>query len=162
MFGMGKNDNYHDSYRYIYAACIGKVMPIDMLDDSIYSTKILGDGYAVVTTQKCVYSPVDGEIVRISNNGHSFNIRTEDGLDVLVHVGKNSNCDESKTTKLFKKVNDKVGQGKKLCEVDCDNTHKECTVEVVVNNSDSLEEFMIISDNVMDIKSPVIKYKKSL
>lgn len=156
---MGKTDSYTDIYRYIGAACIGKIIPIDKLEDSIYSTKILGDGYAVITNDKNVYSPVSGEVVRISNNSHSFNIRTDDGLDVLIHVGKDSSCDTLTATTLEVGVNDRVTQGQKLCGVDCDDSHKECTIEVVVNNSDKLEVFEIVANNVMDIKSPVIKYK---
>ena len=161
MFGMGKNDNYDVGYKYLTAACEGKVLPISSLGDTVYSTGILGDGYAVNTAKKEICSPVSGVVEKVSNNGHSFNIISDDGLKVLIHIGKDSDCDERLPTSPQVAKKDKVTQGQLICKINCDFPHDEehCTVEVVVSNSDSLEVFELIPQNVFDVKTCVVKYK---
>ena len=159
MFGIGGNDGLDTGYKYMASVCTGKVIPLSVLEDTVYSTGILGEGYAVITTDKKIYSPVDGVIENISNNGHSFNIISNSGLKILIHIGKDSLCDDSLPIDLEIKLKDKVKQGQVICSYDCDKTDKECIVEVAVANSDSFETFEIISQSIYDIKASVIKYK---
>lgn len=162
LFGMGRNESYDVKYKYITSACVGNVIHISQLEDSIYSTGILGDGYAVITKEKNVYSPVNGVVERISNNGHSFNIVCDDGLKVLIHIGKDSNCDERLPTTVIVKEKQAVVQGEHICNIDCAEAgrdHDECTVEVVISNSDSFDEFEVTPQNALDIKACIIKYR---
>lgn len=164
MFGMGKNENYDVNNKYLTAACVGSVFSISKLEDTIYSTGVLGDGYAVVTESDEVYSPVSGVIEKISNNGHSYNIISEDGLKVLIHIGKDSKCDDIMPTEPQLIEKEAVSQGQLLCKIKCKMPEEDnkCTVEVVVSNSDKLDVFELIPQNVLDVKSFVVKYAYGL
>ena len=67
----------------------GEIIPIEKVDDSIFSTKILGDGYAVVPADKNVYAPLTLTVKDITAGGLSITGKTEDGLNVLISLGIN-------------------------------------------------------------------------
>ena len=161
MFGMGKNENYESDNKYLTAACTGSIIPISTLEDTIYSTGVLGDGYAVITSSDEVFSPVSGVVEKISNNGHSYNIVSNDGLKLLIHIGKDSKCDATMPTEPQLEEKETVEQGQLLCKICCKMLEEDnkCTVEVVVSNSDKLDTFDLIPQNVLDVKSGVLKYK---
>ena len=62
---------------------------IDMVKvpDKVFSSKVLGDGFAVIPTGNVVVAPVDGEIVMIPESKHAFGMKTRSGAEVLVHIG---------------------------------------------------------------------------
>ena len=161
LFGMGKNENYDPSYKYMTAACTGVVIPISELGDTIYSTGVLGDGYAVTTESDKVFSPVSGIIEKISNNGHSYNIISDDGMKVLVHVGKDSKCDSMQPSTPHIVEKETIAQGQLLCVIGCKQPDEDnkCTVEVVVSNSDKFDTFELLPQKVLDVKSSVLRYK---
>ena len=161
MFGMGKVEGYESDNKYLTAACTGSVIHISKLEYTIYSTGVLGDGYAVITESDEVYSPVSGVIEKISNNGHSYNIISDDGLKVLIHIGKDSKCDDMTPTEPQLDEKETVERGQLLCRINCKMIEEgnKCTVEVVVSNSDKLEIFELIPQKVLDVNSGVIKYK---
>lgn len=161
LFGMGKMDDYDSEYKYMTSACTGNVIPIAKLDDTIYSTGVLGDGYAVITESNEVYSPVSGIVEKISNNGHSYNIISDDGLKVLVHIGKDSKCDDIMPAEPKLDMKETVEQGQLLCRINCKSSDEDnkCTVEVVASNSDKFEVFEVKAQNVLDVKCGVLRYK---
>ena len=162
LFFMGKNENLSDDFNYLTSASVGKIKPLSELDDEIYSTMVLGNGYAVMTENSEIYSPVNGVVEKISNNNHSFNIHSDDGLDILVHIGKNSDCDDHLSIATSAAEKSEVSQGSMLCKLECERFPDECDciIEVVVSESDSLDVFEIITDNARSSKISVIKYKK--
>lgn len=72
----------------VFAPMTGKVVDISTLDDEAFSKKILGDGVAIIPEDGTVYSPVSGYITAIAKNSkHAFTFQTDDGLEIMVHVG---------------------------------------------------------------------------
>ena len=65
----------------------GRVTTVLEIPDEVFSEKILGDGVAIIPTSDEIVSPVDGEIVQIAETGHAFCIRSDDGVEILIHVG---------------------------------------------------------------------------
>jgi PTS system glucose-specific IIC component len=65
----------------------GEIINIDQTPDEVFSGKMLGDGFAVIPSDNKVYAPVDGELSVLFPTKHAAAITTEDGLEVLVHVG---------------------------------------------------------------------------
>lgn len=63
----------------------GALMPLEALEDGVFSAGILGAGVAVAPDSDVITAPVDGEVV--SAMPHAYGIRTDDGVDVLVHIG---------------------------------------------------------------------------
>ena len=65
----------------------GKAVALDQVPDPVFSQKIIGDGIAVIPTDGRITSPVDGEVASVAETLHAYGFRTEDGLELLIHVG---------------------------------------------------------------------------
>ncbi len=71
----------------IFSPLNGRVVPLDSVPDTVFSTRVLGDGCAVIPEDGKIYSPVDGKISTIAETKHAYGITSDDGLEILVHFG---------------------------------------------------------------------------
>ena len=61
---------------------------IEDVPDEVFATKMMGDGIAVIHDKKKIYAPCNGTISMVMDNTkHALGIKTEDGLEMLIHVG---------------------------------------------------------------------------
>ena len=65
----------------------GTLLSIEDVDDPVFSTKMLGDGFAVEPTDGNVVAPCDGVVTQIFPTHHALGLKTDDGLELLIHVG---------------------------------------------------------------------------
>ncbi|MFC5370390.1 PTS sugar transporter subunit IIA [Arcanobacterium bovis] len=83
MFGLSKKAELH-------APFAGNVVDVSQVPDPVFSQKMLGEGFAVQPDdgdELTVLAPVAGEIVKVFKTGHAFAMRTDQGVEVLVHIG---------------------------------------------------------------------------
>lgn len=75
----------------LIAPFIGRVVPVDEVPDPVFSQRLLGDGYAVIPpaeqTTVVVAAPVTGTLTQVFDTLHAFAIKSDNGLNVLVHIG---------------------------------------------------------------------------
>ena len=96
----------------------GKCVPITEVPDSTFSEKILGDGIAIIPEDGKIVSPVDGKITTIADTKHAFGFLSEDGFDILVHVGLETVSLKGEGFKVFVKPGDTVKKGDLIAKVD--------------------------------------------
>jgi glucose-specific phosphotransferase system IIA component len=65
----------------------GRVVPLDEVDDEVFSERVMGDGVAVRPSSGEVVAPLSGRIEKLFKGGHGLAIEDEDGLQILVHIG---------------------------------------------------------------------------
>ncbi len=65
----------------------GEIIPIEEVEDALFSQKLIGDGYAIKPTSEVVYAPVSGKLIEVADAKHAYYIETDEGLKVLVHIG---------------------------------------------------------------------------
>ncbi|EIQ81061.1 UNVERIFIED_CONTAM: PTS transporter subunit EIIC [Streptococcus canis] len=65
----------------------GTVLPITGVKDQVFAAKMMGDGFAVEPTNGNIYAPVSGLVTSVFPTKHAFGLLTDNGLEVLVHVG---------------------------------------------------------------------------
>ena len=65
----------------------GRVIPLEEVPDEVFAEKVLGDGAAVIPENGNIYSPIDGEIVAIPESLHAYGIRSDAGIEMIVHFG---------------------------------------------------------------------------
>lgn len=65
----------------------GEIIELENILDEVFSSGILGDGFGVIPTSKNFYSPVNGKVENAYKTGHAYTIVTDDGLEVLIHIG---------------------------------------------------------------------------
>ncbi|NCB82538.1 MAG: PTS N-acetylglucosamine transporter subunit IIABC [Bacilli bacterium] len=71
----------------IYSPAQGVMIPMNQVADEVFSTNIMGDGYAIQPTENTIYTPVAGKISSIFPTQHALGIMTPTGLEVLLHMG---------------------------------------------------------------------------
>ncbi len=65
----------------------GEVITLDDVKDEVFSSRAMGDGLAVYPTSGTVFAPISGEVVTVFPTGHAFGIQSNQGTEVLVHIG---------------------------------------------------------------------------
>lgn len=97
----------------------GTLIELSKVSDPVFAQKMMGDGFAIKPQgdQVVISAPVSGEIVSLPNTLHAVGIHTDNGVDVLVHVGIDTVDLKGKGFMAFAKQGDKVKRGAKLLEV---------------------------------------------
>ena len=65
----------------------GVAVPLDQVPDPVFADKVLGEGTAVIPADGIFVSPVDAEISSVADTLHAIGFSTEDGLEILMHIG---------------------------------------------------------------------------
>ena len=102
----------------VYAPLTGKAVLLDQVPDPVFSGKVLGDGIAIIPEDGRIVSPVDGQIESVAETGHAYGFSTEDGLELLVHVGLETVSLKGECFKVHVKEGDQVKKGDLVAEVD--------------------------------------------
>lgn len=102
----------------ILAPLTGKAVPLSEVPDPVFSDKVLGDGVAIIPADGKIVSPVDGEISTVAETGHAYGFTSEDGQEILVHVGLETVSLNGECFKVYGKAGDKVKKGNLVAEVD--------------------------------------------
>lgn len=79
--------NQGKTQEVILAPMTGTAVAITDVPDPIFTEKILGDGIAIIPTDGKIVSPVDGVVSKVVETGHIYEITSESGVIILIHVG---------------------------------------------------------------------------
>ena len=82
MFGFLKR-----KVREVYSPVDGQIVAIESVDDEVFSTKMVGDGVAIIPVTGNFTSPIDGVVSKIFSTNHAYSIRSDKDLEVMVHIG---------------------------------------------------------------------------
>lgn len=117
----------------------GDVIAMEAVPDPVFASKTMGDGFAVRPTSNAVVSPFNGEIVSIFPTKHAIIMHSDDGLDVLVHMGIDTVGLQGEGFDIKVAQGDKVSAGQQLASMDLAyvvEQGKETTIIVVITNLD--------------------------
>ncbi|WP_214854097.1 MULTISPECIES: beta-glucoside-specific PTS transporter subunit IIABC [Exiguobacterium] len=65
----------------------GQIVSLEKVSDSVFASGAMGQGFAVVPTEGKVIAPVSGQVTAIFASKHAIGIRSENGMEILIHVG---------------------------------------------------------------------------
>lgn len=83
-----KNTDSSDEVEIKLQAVIdGEIIKIENIQDPVFSSKMIGDGYGIIPTGEKVYSPIAGKVEEIAATGHAVYLAGENGLKLLIHLG---------------------------------------------------------------------------
>ncbi|MFO6490971.1 N-acetylglucosamine-specific PTS transporter subunit IIBC [Hafnia alvei] len=117
----------------------GEVIALDQVPDEAFASKAVGDGVAVRPTDKTVVSPARGTIVKIFNTNHAFCLETDEGAEVVVHMGIDTVALNGQGFKRLVEEGAEVKAGQPILEMDLEylNANARSMISpVVVSNID--------------------------
>jgi beta-glucoside PTS system EIICBA component len=141
----------------------GTIISIDKVADATFAKKLLGDGVAIVPSVGKVYSPVNGSIKVMFKTGHAIGLLSENGDEILIHVGLDTVKLEGKG--FTPKVNDgdQVKAGDLLLDFDIQYIQSQgydiTTPVVITNQSATNKRISKLLEENQDVKKlqPIIK-----
>lgn len=121
----------------------GEIIELQNINDETFSSGIMGKGVAIKPTEGKLYAPTEGTITATFRSGHAVGLTTEEGLEILIHIGIDTVTLEGKHFTSFVEKGQKVKQGDLLIEFDIDAIEREgfdiSTVVIVTNSDDFLD-----------------------
>ena len=130
----------------------GKVMPLNKVEDAAFSEGALGKGIAVEPTEGKVVAPCDGTIMTLFPTKHAIGIVSDNGCEILIHIGMDTVQLEGKYFDAHVKQGDKVKKGDVLVTFDMDAIKNEgyslVTPVIITNTADYLDVVEVANGNV--------------
>ena len=137
----------------------GKVIALSEIDDPVFSGGAMGNGIAIEPTDNKVYAPFDGEIEFIAESKHAIGLKSEDGVELLIHVGMDTVQMDGKGFDVKVKANEKVKAGELLLEFDKEAIQKagySLITPVVITNSFEFEQKQLCLDQEISYGKSII------
>lgn len=152
--------NYKGVVEDVLSVADGEVLPITSVADPVFSQKMMGDGFAVELVNGNVYAPVSGLVTSVFPTKHAFGLLTDNGLDVLVHVGLDTVALNG--VPFSAKVTDgqRVTAGDLLVVADLDairSANREVTTVVAFTNAAEIESVTLVKTGMQSAKEQVAK-----
>lgn len=137
---MGLFDVFKKKGLQVASPMKGKCVSIKEVSDPTFSGEILGKGVAVIPEDGKVYAPADGTITTMFPTGHAVGMTTDDGLELLVHVGLDTVALKGEGFRVVAEEEQKVKKGDLLIEADLEKLkaagYDVITPVIVCNSSD--------------------------
>lgn len=144
----------------IYSPCNGKVVPLTAVSDPTFSEKILGDGFAVIPSEGKVYAPADGEVTMVFDTLHAVTIKTNQGTELLIHIGLDTVTLKGEPFSVHIASGDKVKRGDLLLDVDLDKIKAaglDIITPVLVCNTDDYSDISILKEGEVSLDDAILK-----
>ncbi|HIE9044157.1 TPA: PTS N-acetyl glucosamine transporter subunit IIABC [Klebsiella variicola subsp. variicola] len=141
----------------------GDVVALKQVPDEAFASKAVGDGIAVKPTSNIVVAPAAGTVVKIFNTNHAFCLETNNGAEIVVHMGIDTVALEGKGFKRLVEEGTEVKAGEPILEMDLDflNANARSMISpVVCSNSDDYSALVILaSGKVVAGQTPLYEIK---
>lgn len=121
----------------------GMYIPLNEVNDPVFSQGIIGDGVAVIPSGEEIFSPVDGVISMIADQKHGIGITMKDGTELIIHMGIDTVELKGEPFTIYKNLNDKVKQGEVLAHMDInaiEKAGKETVILIIVIGKQDLNK----------------------
>ena len=140
----------------------GIVLPLEQLPDETFAAAILGPGCGIEPTGDTVFAPFDGRVVSVASTLHAIGLESDEGIELLIHVGMDTVEMQGKGFTALVKEEQKVKAGTALLKVDLDAiraANHPTTTAIIVTNADDLPELHIIAGGIVSTGTPLFKFE---
>ncbi|EGQ8194983.1 PTS beta-glucoside transporter subunit IIABC [Vibrio parahaemolyticus] len=139
-------DLVNKEYLQIQSPLIGEVIPLAMVNDPTFSSESMGQGVAIRPEQGELKAPFNGKVASVFKTHHSIGLESDDGVQMLIHIGLDTVKLNGKGFKLLVKVGQEITEGQPLILFDLQvltTLGYDTTTPIVITNSD--DYFDVIS-----------------
>lgn len=139
----------------------GKKKFLEDVNDEAFSQKMMGDGIAIIPADSKILAPASGEITMIFPTHHAFGMRTNEGIEILIHIGIDTVEMNGDGFESFVKVNEHVEAGELLVKIDLEKIKEggyESDIMMIITNTSQYQKIiktkrddLTINDIVLEI-----------
>jgi PTS system glucose-specific IIA component len=158
MFGFKKKSIKKE----IVSAVSGEIFDLSQVPDEVFSQKMLGDGVAVLPNDGNIVAPCSGTLSQVTETLHAYCITSDDGLDILVHVGIDTVELKGEGFKAILKEGSKVKPGDVIAKADLDLISKKgfkLYTPIIITNMDAVKSIGCKTGNASAGKDVIITYE---
>ncbi|KRL50995.1 glucose PTS transporter subunit IIA [Lacticaseibacillus manihotivorans] len=140
----------------------GQAINLADVQDPVFSKKMMGEGFAIIPSTDQLYSPIAGTVVLVAETGHAIGIRTESGLEVLLHLGIDTVELDGAPFSLTVTEGQQILAGTSLGTMDRNaitSAGKQTTVIVAITNSKEQVESLHVTTGETTAKTITAKIK---
>ncbi len=141
----------------------GKVVKLEDVQDEVFASRTMGDGAAIVPDKGILYAPVEGEIAAVFKTGHAVGMITDNGTEILMHIGINTVEMNGKGFKVCVQEGKQVKRGDVLVEFDIEEIKRagyDPTVLLLITNTGEHENIEITSFGRVTQKDDLVKARR--
>ncbi|SER98127.1 beta-glucoside-specific PTS transporter subunit IIABC [Streptococcus gallolyticus] len=148
------NDLKELKQEIIASPMMGDVVKLEAVPDEVFASGAMGKGIAINPAEGTVFAPANGEVTLVFPTGHAIGMRTENGAELLIHVGMDTVSLAGKGFKTYVEVGDKVKAGQKLLEFDLATIRKAnlpVISPIIVTNSADFDDVLTTQETRVNI-----------
>jgi len=137
----------------IYSPLAGAVIPLEQVEDEVFSSGAIGGGVAIIPTEGKLFSPVNGVVTSIFPSNHAFGITSDAGIEILIHIGMNTVQLGGKDFDVQINKGDKITKGQLLATFDIMGiVHAGCSITTPIVITNSMEYLDVISSEAENVE----------
>lgn len=143
-----QNEHQHNSKITLYSYLKGEVIPLEKVEDEVFSSKILGDGVAIEPTEGKLYSPCDGRVDSIFDTKHAINLISSTGCEIIIHIGIDTVKLNGKFFETHVSNGHEVHKGDLLISFDIKQITElgyRVTTPMIISNTDEYHSIEVVS-----------------
>lgn len=122
----------------VYSPIEGEIIPITEVNDQVFASKMMGEGFAVLPSKETIKAPISGTVKMIAPTKHAIGFVTEDGMELLLHLGIDTVELKGAPFTLMIKEGERVEQGQAIGSINLKmiaEHGKDATVMVIITDS---------------------------
>ncbi len=146
----------------LYAHMKGKLVPLEAVEDEVFSGKILGDGVAIEPTEGKLYAPCSGTVEGVFDTNHAINIVSDTGCEILLHMGIDTVNLKGKFFSVVVKAGEQIKKGDLLAVFDMDGIKKagyKLTTPMIICNSDDYSSIETTAQGNVNLRDVILRAK---
>lgn len=147
----------------LYAPIKGKAIDLSEVNDGVFSEGMLGKGIGIEPEEGRAVSPVNGTVSVVFDTKHAIGITSEEGAEVLIHIGLDTVQLNGQYYTTHVKVGDKVKVGDLLVEFDKDKIQEagyKTVTPIIISNTDMFKDVKVLAKGKIEEKDEMIKVEK--
>lgn len=147
----------------VYCPLEGTAIPLEEVSDPAFSQGLLGVGIGIKPLNGNLYAPVNGTVIALFPTNHALGIMSDDGMELLLHIGIDTVGLDGEGFQAHIKQGDKVCVGQKLISFSTETIEArglETTTMVLVSNFQSLGDMEIMDLGAVKPMQPIMRFSE--
>jgi len=144
------------------APLTGTVVPLAEVPDATFAGGVIGQGVAIRPTEGLLASPFDGEVVSVFGTKHAIGVRSDDGVEVLLHIGIDTVQLNGEHFTAHVAQGDRVAAGQSLVSFDVAAilaAGYDLVTPIVVTNGVEFPTLTVVADGEVEAGAPLLRVR---